>query len=99
MSRGRYNANCKRADMRYKFQIENGSIYDGSLEIVIKDYVAEIENITPATQLVINAHGGQLMTEKKSKSKKPSKSKDETLEKTKELLSKIKEVADGSTSP
>jgi hypothetical protein len=60
--------------MKYKFQIENGSIYDGNFEIIIKDYIAEIDNPTEAMKIVIEAHGGQLEVEEKPKKKRKVKS-------------------------
>jgi hypothetical protein len=52
--------------MKYQFQIENGYIAEGSVDIIIKNYTAEIEedDLTPATKLLIEAHGGQLIEEK-----------------------------------
>jgi hypothetical protein len=55
--------------MKYKFQIKNGYIADGPVDIIITDHIAEIENITPAIQLLIDAHGGQLVEEKKKRQK------------------------------
>lgn len=60
---------------KYKFQFETGVIYNGSLELKVKDFVAEIEGkVTPALALVIEAHGGQLVKEKpRAKSKRKIK--------------------------
>lgn len=80
---------------KYKFQIENGHIYDGNTEIAIVDHVAEIkEEITPALQLVIDAHGGQEMQEAKPKKKrkvKPVKWSDEEgkLRATSEFIDEV----------
>lgn len=55
----------------YKFQIKNGNLADGTFEIYIKNYQAKIveHEITPAIQLLIDAHGGQLVEEKKKRQK------------------------------
>jgi hypothetical protein len=58
---------------KYKFQFETGHVYDGSTEIKVKDFIAEIgeDKITPSLQLTIKACGGQLIPEKlKGKAKK-----------------------------
>lgn len=75
--------------MKYQFQIENGYLAEGSTEIVIKDYITEIEekDLTPAIKLLIEAHGGQLVDEKSKKKRKvkPVKwSKEEVAKETNE---------------
>jgi hypothetical protein len=58
--------------MKYQFQIENGYIAEGSVDIAIKNYIAEIEedDLAPAIKLLIEAHGGQLIEEKSKKKRK-----------------------------
>lgn len=94
---------------QYKFQMENGSIYDGNYEIIIRDYIAEIDDITPAIKLVIEAHGGLLVEEKvehvsqlvesqklKKRKVKPVKwQKKEAAREVTELLEKVKEMNEG----
>ena len=49
---------------RYRFQFETGHIYDGgSIEIEVKDFVAEIKEVPPSLAAVIEAKGGQLVDE------------------------------------
>jgi hypothetical protein len=50
----------------YEFQIENGNLSEGSFDIFIANHIAKIvkHKITPATKLLIEAHGGQLIEEK-----------------------------------
>lgn len=56
---------------KYKFQFETGHLYDGSTEMVVKDFIAEIEKVTPALAQAIEARGGQLVDElPEAKSKK-----------------------------
>jgi hypothetical protein len=61
--------------MKYKFQMENGHIFEGSFEIAINDHIAEIEedNINTAVLLAIEAHGGQEITEEEKPKKKRRK--------------------------
>ncbi len=49
--------------MKYKFQFKNGNISEGSNTIFVKDGIAEIktEDLAPALELLIKAHGGQLV--------------------------------------
>ncbi len=49
--------------MKYKFQLKTGNISEGSNTIFVKDGIAEVEaeDLTPAMQLLIKAHGGQLV--------------------------------------
>ncbi|KKK98631.1 hypothetical protein LCGC14_2640810 [marine sediment metagenome] len=57
---------------KYKFRFETGHIYDGSIEVVVKDFIGEVEGkVNPSLALTIEAHGGQLMTPgpKKTKAK------------------------------
>ena len=62
--------------IKYKFQIKNGSIYDGNTIIIIKDYIAVLaERPTVAIESVIEAYGGLLVIEEKPKSKKKRKVK------------------------
>lgn len=57
---------------RYKFQFKTGHIYYGSTEIVVSDFVAEVEEVSPALATAIKARGGQLIKDElpKAKSKK-----------------------------
>jgi hypothetical protein len=67
--------------VRYKFQIENGYIAEGNLEIVVIDHIAEIKDETRAMKHLIEAYGGQLVKEKKKKQKvNPVKWKEEVSE-------------------
>lgn len=61
--------------MKYKFQIQNGNISEGSNTLFIKDGVAEIEteDLTPALELLIKAHGGQLVKEESEPKQKSTK--------------------------
>ena len=45
---------------KFKFQMENGHIYEGAYEIAIRDHIAEIDEneITTAVKHLIEAHGG-----------------------------------------
>ncbi len=104
MSCSRDNTSGERTDMmkKFKFQMQNGHIYDGTFEIAIKDNVAEIEesDIDPAVLLVIEAHGGKEVTEEKPKRKKSNKEKlpeDSALnlaQSTLDLLKKGKDMAE-----
>jgi len=87
---------------KYKFQIENGHIFDGSFEITIDNYIAEIEetDITSAVLLVIEAHGGQEITKRpkpittgktKRKTKPVKWSDEEAVEKVADFMEKVKE--------
>ncbi len=74
--------------MKYKFQFETGNIYDGSIEVPVRDFIAEFEGeINPSLALTIKAHGGQLVPEptnpkaKKRKAKPVKWSTDEAGEK------------------
>lgn len=83
---------------KFKFQIENGHIYEGSfVEIVINNHIAEIEeaDINPAILLVIEAHGGQEIAEKPKRKSKKTKSltEKEAIQKTANLLEKVNEVS------
>lgn len=84
--------------MKYKFQRENGYLFEGNLEIAIRNHVAEIEekDITPAMQLVINANGGQeIVAEKPTKRERKVNPIEWTEEKATnevtDLLKKVKE--------
>lgn len=65
--------------MRYKFQIENGYIAEGNLEIIVRDHIAEIDGLAPselapAMRLLIEANGGEVLTEeRKSKPRRDKK--------------------------
>lgn len=48
---------------RYRFQFETGHLYDGPTEIVVKDFTAEIKKVSPSLAAVIEARGGQLVSE------------------------------------
>lgn len=106
MSRSRDNTDSKGASMKkkFKFQMENGHIYDGPFEIDVRDGIAEIEesDITPAVLLVIDAHGGQEIIEEKPKRKKSNKEKlseDSALnlaQSTLDLLEKGNRMAGGN---
>ena len=54
---------------RYRFQFETGHLYDGSTEIVVRDFVAEIEEISPFLATVIEARGGQLIEDEPVRAK------------------------------
>ena len=49
---------------KFKFQRENGHLFEGNFEIAIKDHIAEIEesDIDTAVSLVIEANGGEEIT-------------------------------------
>jgi hypothetical protein len=85
--------------MKYKFQIKDGYIADGSIDIVITNHIAKIEDITPAIQLLIDAHGGQLVKEKPKKKKaKPVKwTGEEAAKEVTDLLEKTKRMNDEVT--
>ena len=54
--------------MKYKFQIENGYISTGNDEIKIVDFIGDAGSpITVSKQMLIDAHGGILLAEKKRK--------------------------------
>ena len=59
---------------KYKFQFKTGNVCDGSIELKVKDFIAEFEGeMNPSLALTIEAHGGQLIMEKppvKPKTKK-----------------------------
>ncbi len=57
---------------QFKFQRKNGNIAEGSIEIAIKNHIAEIEekDVTPAVKLLIEANGGAEVKESKSKKKR-----------------------------
>lgn len=56
---------------KYKFQFKTGHLYNGSTEIVVKDFIAEIKEVSPSLAAVIEARGGQLVDElPEAKSKK-----------------------------
>lgn len=60
--------------MKYKFQFKNGNISEGSNTIFVKDSIAEItEDLTPGLELLIDAHGGQLVDEKAMPKRKTAK--------------------------
>ena len=55
---------------KYKFQFETGHIYDGSVEVVVKDFIGEVEgDASPSLASTIEAQGGQLMTPEPAKPK------------------------------
>lgn len=58
--------------MKYRFQFETGHIYDGPIEVVVKDFIGEVEGeVNPSLASTIEAHGGQLVPEPaKPKAKK-----------------------------
>lgn len=61
---------------RYKFQFETGNIFDGSIELEIRDFIAEFDGeMNPSLALTIEANGGQLIPEDpvKPKTKKREK--------------------------
>ena len=79
---------------KYKFQIENGNISDGSITVMIKDGVAEIDDmgkdlapeikrVIKAKQQLCAAHGGILVEKPRAKRKaaKPVKWQNEDGEK------------------
>lgn len=50
---------------KYKFQFKTGHIYDGSIEVVVKDFIGEVKGeVNPSLALTIKANGGQLVPEK-----------------------------------
>jgi len=63
---------------KYRFQFETGHLYDGSVELEIKDFIAEIEGkINSSLAMTIKAHGGQPVPDepkpKKTKAKRKAK--------------------------
>lgn len=59
---------------RYRFQFETGHIYDGgSIEIEVKDFVAEIKEVSPSLAAVIEARGGQLVDDPPKAKKRKTK--------------------------
>ncbi len=61
---------------QYKFQFQNGNISEGSNTLYIKDGIAEVEDLTPATKLLIAAHGGQLVEPEPKRRKATKKAGD-----------------------
>lgn len=64
----------------FKFQMERGLLIGGDRDIEVEGYVAKVDKpITPATALVIEAHGGLKfkppMSSKKKKRKRKVKKK------------------------
>jgi hypothetical protein len=60
---------------KYRFQFKTGNVCDGHIELKVTDFIGEIEDekMNPSLALTIEAHGGQLVTEKpkaRSKAKK-----------------------------
>ena len=56
---------------RYKFQFETGNIYDGSIEVQVRNFIAKFKGeMNPSLALTIEAHGGQLVPEPKAKKRK-----------------------------
>lgn len=50
---------------KYKFQFETGHIYDGSIEVVVNDFIGEVKGeVNPSLAQTIEAHGGQLVPDK-----------------------------------
>lgn len=56
---------------KYKFQFKTGNICDGSMEIQVRDFIAEFEGeMNTSLALTIEAQGGQLVPEPKTKKRK-----------------------------
>lgn len=61
---------------RYKFQFETGNICDGSIEVQVRNFVAEFEGkMNSSLALTIEAHGGQLVPEPTNPKTKKRKAK------------------------
>lgn len=60
----------------YKFQFETGNIYDGSIEVQVRNFIAEFEGeMKPSLALTIEANGGQLVPEPTNTKAKKRKAK------------------------
>lgn len=61
---------------RYKFQFETGTIYDGSMEVKVRDFIAEFKGeMNPSLASTIEANGGQLVPEPTNSKAKKRKAK------------------------
>lgn len=59
---------------KYKFQFKTGHVYDGPTELVVKDFIAEVEGeVNPSLALAIKAQGGQLVPEPPVKARRKAK--------------------------
>jgi hypothetical protein len=90
---------------KYKFQFKTGHIYDGSIEVVVNDFIGEVKGeVNPSLALIIEANGGQLVPEKplvkKSEAKKRKVnpvnwSADKAASEVTDLLEKTKRKNEG----
>lgn len=61
---------------KYKFQFETGNIYDGPIELKVRDFVAEVKGkVNSSLASIIEAHGGQLVPEPTNPKAKKRKAK------------------------
>lgn len=85
---------------KFRFEMENGHLYEGSLEIVVRNGVAEIEesDINPDVLLLIKVNGGQEVIGKKPKPKRSGKkeSTESLVRSTLDVLEKAKNMAEGN---
>ncbi|KKN26461.1 hypothetical protein LCGC14_0874330 [marine sediment metagenome] len=89
--------------MKYRFQFETGHIYDGPIEVVVKDFIGEVEGeVNLSLASTIEAHGGQLMTPDPPKTKAKGRKvnpvewpADEAASDVTDLLEKIKRKNEG----
>ncbi len=61
---------------KYKFQFETGNIYDGSIEVQVRNFIAEFKGeMNSSLASTIEAHGGQLVPEPTNPNAKKRKAK------------------------
>lgn len=84
---------------KFRFQIENGYIYEGSFEIIVRNHIAEIEesDINRAILFVIEANGGQEMIDESARkvSKGGGWGEKKAAKETVDILEKVRNMGGG----